>query len=92
MLRLVTEMVFGPSDISADFGYLGQGGHPEVKAAVIDGIKKVRAAGKAAGVMTLDDTLIADYRDAGANFLSVGLDTNLLAKAVDALASKWRKS
>ena len=87
----VDGVFFGPSDISADFGYLGQGGHPEVKAAVIDGIRKVRAAGKAAGVMTLDDTLISDYRDAGANFLSIGLDTNLLAKAVDALSAKWRK-
>jgi 2-keto-3-deoxy-L-rhamnonate aldolase RhmA len=34
--------------------------------------------------------LISDYRDAGANFLSIGLDTNLLAKAADALAAKWR--
>lgn len=86
----VDGVFFGPSDISADFGLIGQAGHPEVKAAVIDGIKKVRAAGKAAGVMTLDDGLIADYRDAGANFLSIGLDTNLLAKATDALAAKWR--
>ena len=86
----VDGVFFGPSDISADFGLIGQPGHPEVKNAVIDGIKKVRAAGKSAGVMTLDDGLIAEYRDAGANFLSIGLDTNLLAKAVDALAAKWR--
>lgn len=86
----VDGVFFGPSDISADFGLIGQAGHAEVKSAVIDGIKKVRAAGKAAGVMTMDDGLIADYREAGANFLSVGLDTNLLAKAVDALAAKWR--
>ncbi|MGB0506472.1 MAG: HpcH/HpaI aldolase family protein [Pikeienuella sp.] len=85
----VDGIFFGPSDLSADFGYIGQGGHPEVKAAVIDGCKRGRKAGKAVGVMTLDDTLIADYRDAGANFLSIGLDTNLLAKAVDALAQKW---
>lgn len=86
----VDGVFFGPSDLSADFGYIGQGGHPEVKAAIIDGIKRARAAGKGAGVMTLDDELIADYRDAGANFLSIGLDTNLLSKAVDALAAKWK--
>ena len=81
---------FGPADLSADFGHIGQPGHPEVEAAIMDGIRRARAAGKAAGVMTLDDRLIAAYRDAGANFLSIGLDTNLLAKAVDALARKWK--
>ena len=86
----VDGLFFGPSDLSADFGHIGQGGHPEVKAAILDGVKKTRAAGKAAGVMTLDDQLIRDYAEAGANMLSVGLDTNLLAKAVDALAAKWK--
>ena len=86
----VDGVFFGPSDISADFGLIGQPGHPDVKGAVLEGIKKVRAAGKAAGVMTLDEGLITEYRDAGANFLSIGLDTNLLAKAVDALAAKWK--
>lgn len=80
---------FGPADLSADFGLIGQPGHPDVKAAIVEGIGRIRAAGKAAGVMTLDDGLIAEYRDAGANFISIGLDTNLLAKAVDALAAKW---
>ena len=86
----VDGVFLGPSDLSADFGHIGQGGHPEVKAAIIDGIRRARGAGMAAGVMTLDDALIAEYRDAGANFLSIGLDTNLLAKAVDALAAKWK--
>lgn len=83
---------FGPADLSADFGYIGQPGHPEVKAAIIDGCVRARAAGKTAGAMTLDDGLIAEYRDAGANFISVGIDTNLLARATDALAAKWVKS
>lgn len=86
----VDGVFFGPADLSADFGHIGQPGHPEVEAAILDGIRRARAAGKAAGVMTLDDRLIATYRDAGANYLSIGLDTNLLAKAVDALAAKWK--
>lgn len=85
----VDGVFFGPADLSADFGHIGQPGAPEVRAAILDGIARARGAGKAAGVMTLDDTLIVSYRDAGANFLSIGLDTNLLAKAVDALARKW---
>lgn len=86
----VDGIFFGPADLSADFGHIGQPGHPEVRDAILEGLAKARAAGKGAGVMTLDDTLIAAYRDAGANFLSIGLDTNLLAKAVDALAAKWK--
>ena len=80
---------FGPADLSADFGHIGEPGHPEVKAAIEAGCARARAAGKTAGAMTLDDELIEAYRDAGANFLSIGLDTNLLAKATDALAARW---
>ncbi|MEO0363551.1 MAG: aldolase/citrate lyase family protein [Pseudomonadota bacterium] len=86
----VDGVFFGPADLSADFGHIGNMGHPDVKAAILEGIGTARKAGKAAGVMTIDDGLIASYRDAGANFLSIGLDTNLLARAVDALAAKWK--
>lgn len=85
----VDGVFFGPADLSADFGHIGDPGQADVKAAILEAIARARKAGKAAGVMTLDDALIEAYRDAGANFLSIGLDTNLLAKAVDALAKKW---
>lgn len=86
----VDGVFFGPADLSANFGHIGQPGHPEVKAVILDGIARARETGKAAGVMTMDDALIRDYAGAGANFLSIGLDTNLLAKAVDALARTWK--
>ncbi|QIE54836.1 HpcH/HpaI aldolase/citrate lyase family protein [Pikeienuella piscinae] len=86
----VDGVFFGPADLSADFGHIGNPGQADVKATILDAIARARKAGKAAGVMTLDDSLIQAYRDAGANFLSIGLDTNLLAKAVDALAKKWK--
>ncbi|MFV0473128.1 MAG: HpcH/HpaI aldolase family protein [Pikeienuella sp.] len=85
----VDGVFFGPADLSANLGHIGQPAHPDVKKVILDGIARARKAGKAAGVMTLDDALIEAYRDAGANFLSIGLDTNLLAKAADALAKKW---
>lgn len=85
----VDGVFFGPADLSADFGHIGDPGQADVKAAILEAIARARKAGKAAGVMTLDDGLIETYREAGANFLSIGLDTNLLAKATDALARKW---
>lgn len=86
----VDGVFFGPADLSANFGRLGDPGHPEIRALIEKGVARARAAGKAAGVMTLDDELIVAYRDAGANMLSIGLDTNLLARAADALARKWK--
>lgn len=38
-------------DLSASIGYRGQANHPEVQHAILDGIRTVRAAGKAAGVL-----------------------------------------
>ena len=36
----------GPADLAASMGYPGEPGHPEVRAAVVDAIRRIRAAGK----------------------------------------------
>ena len=83
------EEVRNPCDKNHVLARFHCAGEAEVKAAIEAGCTRARAAGKTAGAMTLDDELIEAYRDAGANFLSIGLDTNLLAKATDALAARW---
>ena len=80
----------GPSDLAADMGYLGQPGHPVVKAAVMDALARIRAAGLAAGVLTTEADYIQDCRAAGANFLGVGIDVLLYAAAMRDLAVKMR--
>ena len=47
----------GPSDLAADMGFIGKAGQPEVKAAVLEAIERIVAAGKAAGILTLDQEL-----------------------------------
>ena len=47
----VDGVFIGPADLAASMGFIGQADKPEVKAVVEESLKKIRAAGKMAGVM-----------------------------------------
>jgi 4-hydroxy-2-oxoheptanedioate aldolase len=87
----VDGVFFGPADLSASMGLLGQPGHPDVQRVIQDGIAAVRATGKAPGVLATDPTLARRYLDAGALFVAVGVDTTLLTRACRELAAAYRK-
>ncbi|WP_295007537.1 HpcH/HpaI aldolase/citrate lyase family protein [uncultured Dechloromonas sp.] len=88
----VDAVFIGPSDLAASMGYLGNPGHPEVKAAVEGAIRKIAAAGKAAGVFSADPVAAEAYRQIGASFLLVGVDALLLRNASVALADKFKSA
>ena len=88
----VDALFIGPSDLAADMGYLGQPNHPEVKAAVLDALARIRAAGKSAGVLSAEHDYIGDCKAAGANFVGVGIDVTILASALRNLADQFRKA
>jgi len=77
----VDGVFFGPADLSASMGLRGQANHPDVQRAITEGIATVRAAGKAAGVLSADAASARLYLQAGAQFVAVGVDTSLLVKA-----------
>ena len=79
----------GPSDLSASLGLLGQQSHPEVVAAVEEVIAKVKAAGKIVGVNAFVPAQADAYAAAGADYVNVGADVALLARAAEALADRW---
>jgi 4-hydroxy-2-oxoheptanedioate aldolase len=81
----------GPSDLAADMGHLGKPGHPDVKAAVLAALHRIRKAGLTAGVLSADPDYINDCKAAGANFMAVGIDVTLYASAMRTLAAKWCK-
>jgi len=85
----VDGVFFGPADLAASMGYRGQVNHPSVHAAILAGIRRVRAAGKAAGVLAADPGLAQEYLEAGARFVAVGVDTTLLARAAAGLARQF---
>lgn len=88
----VDGVFIGPSDLAASMGHLGKPGHPEVQAAVEGAIRKIAAAGKAAGVFSADPAVAANYQQMGASFLLVGVDALLLRNAAVALADNFKKA
>ncbi|CAN1549695.1 HpcH 2,4-dihydroxyhept-2-ene-1,7-dioic acid aldolase [Burkholderiaceae bacterium] len=80
----------GPGDLSADLGHLGNPKHPEVLAAIDNAIGRIRACGKAAGILTGDPTLAQHYLDLGCMFVAVGADQNVLRDSATALAGRFK--
>lgn len=86
----VDGVFFGPVDLSASLGYLGNPSHPVVHEAICNGIKLVTKLGKAAGILTGNQNLAREYLDLGALFVAVGADTSLLVQAASKLASSFK--
>lgn len=86
----VDAVFIGPADLAASLGHIGEAGHPEVRAAIEDALRRIASAGKAAGVFVTDPTLALHYRRCGASFIAVGGDTTLLRGAAVTLASNFR--
>jgi 4-hydroxy-2-oxoheptanedioate aldolase len=83
-------LFIGPADLAASMGLPGQLGHPDVKAAILDGVRRITAAGKPAGVLTNDDAFLGDLIEAGTKFTAVDIDFALLIKGVKARAATWK--
>ena len=85
----VDGVFIGPNDLAADMGHRGNIPHPEVQSAIADAIKRIRARGKAPGILVGE----ADGRrmlDLGALFVAVGADAEVLRTGVEALAHKFK--
>ena len=80
----------GPADLSASMGYSGQPGHPEVQAAIEDGIARILKAGKAPGILATTHEQTEKWLAAGARFVAVGIDTVLLTCACLQLAARYK--
>lgn len=87
----VDGVFIGPADLAASLGHLGRPGHPEVVAAIEAAIASIRAAGKAPGILSADPALADRYIELGCTFVAVGTDMSLLARATEALASRFTR-
>ena len=81
---------FGPADLSASMGHLGNANHPDVQRAILDGIRTIREAGKAPGILVFDRAQGQQYIDAGVLFIAVGVDGMLLTRACRELSASYR--
>jgi len=87
----VDGVFIGPSDLSASMGHAGNVSHPEVVEAVGNALRTIRAAGRHAGLLCLDETKIPHFENCGANFVGVGVDTLLIGNAARGLAARLRQ-
>lgn len=86
----VDGVFFGPADLSASMGLLGQPAHPRVRELIGESMRRVRAAGKAPGIICGDPELLQYYIECGACFVAVGTDATVLARGLDGLAARWK--
>ncbi|MBC3489484.1 4-hydroxy-2-oxoheptanedioate aldolase [Pseudomonas taiwanensis] len=87
----VDGVFIGPADLSAALGHRGNPGHPEVQAIIEDAIVRIGKAGKAAGILSADEKLARRYIELGAAFVAVGVDTTVLMRGLQTLASKFKE-
>lgn len=86
----VDGVFIGPADLSASMGHPGNAAHPDVQAAIQDGIARIRKAGKAPGILATTETQARQWLAAGALFVAVGIDTMLLKAAATALLQRYQ--
>lgn len=86
----VDGVFIGPADLSASMGHPGNAAHPEVQAAIADGIARIRAAGKAPGILATTEVAARQWLQAGALFVAVGADTMLLDTAARQLLARFK--
>jgi 4-hydroxy-2-oxoheptanedioate aldolase len=86
----VDGLFIGPSDLAASMGHPGSPVHPDVKAAVLDGVRRIVAAGKPAGILSLDPSLLEEAVRAGTTFTAVDVDAAILLRGARSLVQKWK--
>ncbi len=78
----VDGIFIGPADLAADMGHIGDAGHPDVIQAVEDGLKRIVAADRAAGILTLDPAMQRRCLEIGVTFLATDIDVTLFANSM----------
>jgi 4-hydroxy-2-oxoheptanedioate aldolase len=86
----VDGVFIGPSDLSASFGHIGNPQHPEVQKALEDAVRRLKAVGKPAGILTGNEEEARRYIGWGYLFVAVGSDVGLLGRGADMLVKKFK--
>ncbi|QJR16664.1 2-dehydro-3-deoxyglucarate aldolase [Usitatibacter palustris] len=80
----------GPADLAASMGHLGNPSHPEVQAVIKDLFTRIKAAGKPAGTLALNEADARRYMEWGASFVAVGSDQGIFRDSVKAVREKFK--
>jgi len=83
---------FGPADIAADLGLLGQSTHPQVWQTIRAAAKPLIAKGVPVGTLVFDPVFARQLVDDGFAFVACGSDLALLSRGADGLINAMRAS
>ncbi len=86
----VDGIFIGPADLAATMGHPGDAGHPEVVAAIEDAIRRIRKAGKPAGILSLDPAFIRRCMSIGSVFTAVDVDAAILLREARRIAAEFK--
>lgn len=86
----VDGLFIGPGDLSSDMGYLGSPSHPAVLEAIAEGLKRIIASGRAAGILAGVEAEARQWLALGATFVAVGSDLGILARGAESLVQKFK--
>jgi len=81
----------GPADLAADLGHIGEPMHEEVVAVITDALTRIKAAGKAPGILTTNPDFAATCLTLGALFVATTIDVTLYAGAIRKAAETTRQ-
>ena len=86
----VDGVFIGPSDLSASMGYVGNASHADVVQTIDRSIEKISKAGKAAGILALEESQARHYLEVGVTFVGVAVDTLILGNGARQIASRFK--
>ncbi|WP_343079431.1 aldolase/citrate lyase family protein [Ostreiculturibacter nitratireducens] len=79
----------GSSYLAASMGHPGNVSHREAREAILGAIARLKALGKPAGILMLDEEFARTCIASRKLFTAVGVDMSLLIREVDALARRF---
>lgn len=88
----VDGVFIGAADLAASMGYAGNSSHEAVRSEVKSAIRRIQARGCAPGAMSLNERYAREYLEAGARFVAVGFDAQMLAVSSRNAVERFREA
>jgi 4-hydroxy-2-oxoheptanedioate aldolase len=86
----IDALFIGPNDLAASMGHLGKPGEPAVRALIAAALPRIRATGKAAGILNFVPAEARELQKAGFSLVAVGSDASILARRSESLLGELR--
>ena len=85
----VDAVFIGPADLAASMGYRGEPSHPDVRAACVDAVQRLRRVGMPVGTLSLDHDLLAAMQAEGLAFAAIDVDLAILRRGAMHRRTEW---